>query len=280
MYLETIDKFAEAAEKKVSTLKTSKMRYLVASMLAGVYIGLGIMLIYSIGSPFAAAGSPAVKILMGISFGVALTLVVFAGGELFTSCNMIMMIGSLTKRVAWKDTLAIWFWCYLGNLIGSLIFAFAIAKSGLISVDPYASYIAKSAYLKMSAPYEQLFIRAIFCNMLVCLAIWMCYRVKGESAKLLLVFWCLFTFISSGFEHSVANMSLFGMALFSQYDPSHVSWVGFIRNLSVVTLGNMVGGGLFIGAAYYYLSNNETAVKAAKSDSDSEKQELSLNSSK
>lgn len=254
MFLETVNKMADSAENKAKYINKSIMKYVILSMMAGIYVGFGIMLIFSIGAPFAAANSPATKAMMGAAFGIALTLVIFAGAELFTGNNMVMTIGNLTKRVTLGDTAKVWLFSYMGNLIGSLLFAYLVAKSGLISNGPQSDFILKATAGKMNAPFLQLFIRGILCNMLVCLAIWTSVRAKEDVAKLILIWWCLFGFIGAGFEHSIANMSLMGMALFIPHDPAMVSVAGYIKNLVVATAGNIVGGALFIGAMYWFVS--------------------------
>lgn len=254
MYMETVNKIAESAENKVKFINRSALKYVVASMMAGVYVGFGVMLIFSIGAPLAAANSPGNKALMGATFGIALSLIIFAGAELFTGNNMIMTMGNLTKRVTWRDTARIWFYSYLGNLLGALIFALLIAQSGLISSGPQPEFIQRVAAGKMAAPFLQLFIRGIFCNMLVCLGIWTATRAKEDIAKLVLIWWCLFGFIGAGFEHSIANMSLLAMALFIPHDSAMVSVGGYVKNLVASTAGNMLGGALFIGAMYWFVS--------------------------
>lgn len=252
MYLEAVEKFAQTAVDKSSFLKSSFSKYFLLSALAGIYIGFGMILIFSIGAPFAADASPAVKILMGASFGIALSLVIFAGSELFTGNNMTMVIGNLSGKVSIGDTATIWAVSWLGNLFGSLLIAFVMAKSGLISKDPWASFISGISAAKMNAPFLELFIREILCNMLVCLAVWTSARAKEDTAKLILIWWCLFGFIGSGFEHCVANMSLLGMGAFLGVNPA-VSWGGYVANLIPATLGNIVGGAL-LGSVYWYCS--------------------------
>ena len=254
MYSDVVNKMGESAINKTHFLKKGWLKYIILSIMAGIYVGFGIILIFSIGAPFAAANSPATKVLMGATFGIALTLVIFAGAELFTGNNMIMIIGNLQKRVSIRDTIKIWLFSYLGNLIGSLFIAYLIAKSGLISNDPQSSFILKVVADKMNAPFGQLFIRGILCNMLVCLAIWTSTRAREDMSKLMLIWWCLFGFIGAGYEHSVANMSLMGMGLFIPHDPTLISIAGYARNLVASTSGNMIGGALFIGAMYWFVS--------------------------
>ena len=255
MIPETVKLFAAAAEKKLESLNSSIMRYLVLSMLAGIYVGFGIVLIFSIGGPLKAIGDVGLKALMGASFGVALTLVIFAGSELFTGNNMIMTIGSLTGKVSWFNTLKLWTVCFIGNLLGSLLFAYLISKSGVLCSGAGQAFITKVAIGKGSGDFMQLFIKGIFCNMLVCLAVWTSARAKDDTAKILLIFWCLFAFIGSGFEHSIANMTVIGVGIF--VSPAAVTWGHFWHNMVPVTLGNMLGGAVFIGAAYWFIANKD-----------------------
>ena len=253
MYTETVERFAQVSGEKAAYLRKSVLKYFLLSMMAGIYVGFGIVLIFSIGAPLSSLSSPLLKALMGASFGVALTLVIFAGSELFTGNNMTMVIGNLSGTARISDTALVWLVSYAGNLAGALLLALAMAKSGLVAREPWIAFITSVSASKMSAPFGELVIRGILCNMLVCLAVWTSARAREDTAKLILIFWCLFAFIGSGFEHSVANMSLLGMGVFLGADPS-VSWAGYAANLIPVTLGNMLGGGLFIGAAYWFCS--------------------------
>lgn len=254
MFNDTILTFAQAAQNKAALLKSSIVRYFVLSALAGVYVGFGIVLIFSVGAPLKAANSPALKVVMAATFGIALTLVIFAGSELFTGNNMIMLFGNWIKKVSWMDTAKVWTVSFLGNLAGSLLLAAVMMGTGLILKSPLKDFILTVSADKMNAPFSQLFFRGILCNMLVCLAIWSATKAKEEIAKIFLIFWCLLGFIGSGFEHSVANMTLLGMSLLIPHDPSVISWVGFAKNIIPVTLGNMVGGTLIIAGAYWYVS--------------------------
>lgn len=261
MYSETIEKFGESAKGKSEFLRSSLLKYFIASMMAGVYVGFGIVLIFSIGAPLKEVASPFLKMAMGVSFGIALTLVIFAGSELFTGNNIVMTIGNLEKKVTILDTLYVWIVSFVGNLAGSLLLAYAMSVSGLISKPPVKDFITAIASAKMTAPFGELFVRGILCNMLVCLAVWMAMRAKEDIAKIVLIFWCLFGFIGSGFEHSIANMTLLGMSLFNPHDVAVVSWTGFFNNLLPVTLGNIVGGALFIGFGYWYISSKKKTEK-------------------
>ena len=261
---ETIATAAAAARAKAGLLRHSPLQYLVLSALAGAYVGLGIVLIFAIGAPLQAAGSGATRAVMGASFGVALTLVIFAGSELFTGNNLIMTLGTLTGTVNGAALTRVWIASFAGNLLGSLLLALAVASSGVLGKAPAKEFVLGVAAAKMAAPASELFLRGVLCNVLVCLAVWMGMRTKDETARLVLIFWCLFAFIGAGFEHSVANMTLLGIGLFLPHDPALVSWTGFARNLGLVTLGNVAGGALLVALPYWFVAQGQRRVQAVR----------------
>jgi nitrite transporter len=249
----TVAAAAEAAKTKASFLRSHPLGYFILSALAGVYVGFGIVLIFAIGAPLLAINSPVAKLAMGASFGIALSLVIIAGAELFTGNNMIMTIGVLRRTSSPLSLIAIWVVSFVGNLVGSLALAWLVAKSGIFAAAPHQAIIEKTVASKMGLSSSALFFRAVLCNWLVCLAVWSAMRSSSEAGKLIMIFWCLFAFIGAGFEHSVANMTLLGIGLFQAHGAA-VSVAGFVHNLEWVTLGNIVGGALFVGGAYW-LSN-------------------------
>ena len=261
---ETIAGIAAAARAKAALLRHGPLQYLVLSALAGAYVGLGIVLIFAIGAPLQAAGSGATKAVMGASFGVALTLVIFAGSELFTGNNLVMTVGALSRTVAPGALGKVWAASFAGNLLGSMLLALAVSVSGVLSKAPAKEFVLGVVAAKMAAPALELFFRGVLCNALVCLAVWMGLRTKDETARLVLIFWCLFAFIGAGFEHSVANMTLLALGLFLPHDHNLVSWTGFARNLGVVTLGNVVGGALVIGLPYWYVAQGQRRMLAVR----------------
>jgi nitrite transporter NirC len=249
----TVEKMATAAESKAAAMRTSPLGYFILSALAGIYVGFGIVLIFAIGAPLSAAGSPLTKVVMGASFGIALSLVIFAGSELFTGNNLFMTLGVLTGRTRLADLSTLWLLCFIGNLVGSLMLAWLVVQSGVLGADPQRTFVLNTVGAKMTLPFEALLFRGILCNWLVCLAVWCALRTQSETARLVMIFWCLFAFIGAGFEHSVANMTLLGIGLFLPHaDP--VTWSGFVANLVPVTLGNVIGGAAFVGCAYWLAS--------------------------
>jgi nitrite transporter NirC len=253
MHNETIDSLAQAAERKEANLNRSFTSHMLLSMLAGMYVGVGIILIFSIGAPLAASDSPFTKLAMGASFGVALTLVIFAGAELFTGNNMIFTLGTLTGQTRLSALGKNWLWTWVGNLLGSAFLAYIVIKAGTFDAPVFRDFVLKVTATKMNLPWLQLFLRGVLANWLVCLAIWQATKTKSDAAKLGLIFWCLFAFIASGFEHSIANMTLLSMGLLLPHG-ADVSLAGFGRNLAATTLGNVVGGCLFVAFPYWLSS--------------------------
>ncbi|MBP2625345.1 MAG: formate/nitrite transporter [Firmicutes bacterium] len=255
MYYEEINIISAAADKKSVFLKQSPSKYLLLSALAGMYVGFGILLIFSIGGLLSQADSPLVRIVMGISFGIALSLVLMAGSELFTGNHMVMTIGNMEKKVTMGETAAIYIFSFIGNLLGSIFIAYLFVLSGLAQGST-AAFMAKIAHSKVSLPWSELLARGVLCNTLVCLATWCSFKMKEETGKLIMVFWCLFAFITTGFEHSVANMTLLSAVLLMP-GAEALTLTDFIYNMFWVTLGNFIGGALLVGLPYWYISTKK-----------------------
>lgn len=247
MYQDTIDTFADIAAGKVQAIADNPLGFLIGSAMAGAYVGIGIIAIFSIGQGLDMGIRP---LAMGLTFAIALTLVVFAGAELFTGHTMFMTIGLLRGTVDTNGLAKSWTLTWIGNLAGAvgLALLFWLGGGGLV-LKSGAELIFNAAAAKMNGDALSLFARGILCNWLVCLALWMAARTRSDAAKLVLIFWCLFAFIASGFEHSVANMTIFAIALLGNH-PETVSIGGMFHNLLWVSLGNIVSGAIFMGAAY------------------------------
>lgn len=247
MFGKEYDALSNAATGKSQLLKKNPFGYLLLSALAGMFIGFGNLLINVEGGLL--NGAPYTKIVMGASFGVALSLVVLAGAELFTGNNLVMMSGILKKKVKVSDAIILWIVCWIGNLLGSVLLALLFQASGL-NTPATATFLSTAAAAKMSAPFGALIARGILCNILVCLAVWCGTKLKSDAGKLIMIWWCLFAFITCGFEHSIANMTQLTVALLAPSGQA-VSLAGYVYNLLTVTLGNMIGGILFVAVPYY-----------------------------
>jgi nitrite transporter NirC len=251
-----LDEQQALAEAKAEQLRRTPARYLLSAMLGGAYVGVAILLLLMVSAPLVVSKSPFTKLVQGSVFGIALTLIVFAGAELFTGNNMVMLQGSLTRRVGWRDTIGVWVASLVGNLAGSVLFAVAVNASGVVTAGSvggkptaFKSALASIAASKDSLHGGQLFFRAVLCNFLVCLALWMAARTTSDAAKILCLSWALLAFIASGFEHSVANMTALSLAALIGVAKWSVLW----RNLAFTVPGNLVGGALLVGGVYGWL---------------------------
>jgi nitrite transporter NirC len=248
----------EAAAIKIDSLRQPGS-YLVSAMLGGAYLGVAEVLLLSVTGPMLAASSPWTKLIQGLVFGVAVTFVVFAGAELCTSNMMTAVMGVIARRGSIGGAISVIVGSFVGNLLGAIVFAWLVHVSGVLSggatpghVAPGIAILAATVKLKAAESTSTLFFRGILCNFLVCLAIWMAARTKSDGAKIALIFCAIGAFVASGFEHVVADMVVYSLGLFEQIPGATLG--GFGNVLLVVGLGNLVGGGLLIGATYGFLA--------------------------
>jgi nitrite transporter NirC len=240
------DAGAQAATKAAAVRRLP--RYLLSAGFAGAYVGVAVVLLVSVAGPLAAAGSPFAKLVAGAVFGLALVLVVFAGAELFTGNAMVLIQGALARTVRGRDLAAVWVASLFGNLVGSVALAGLIHGGGSLTGDP-AGMIASLVDTKNAASGPQLLWRSVLCNLLVCLALWMAARTRSDGTKIVVLWWALFAFIAAGFEHSVANMTIYSLDIFA----GGAHWADLARNLAWTVPGNVIGGGVLVGAAYSWL---------------------------
>ena len=264
MYADAIGAMAEQAAGKLAGQRKSLTAHLVRSMLAGMYVGAAIVLIFTVGAAVSVAYPALVKPLMGVCFGGALTMVVFAGSELFTGSNLVLTLGVLTRKTSVRDLADNWAWTWVGNLAGSVLLAVIVVRSGIFDAEPFRSFVLKLVQTKMNLPPEQLLWRAVLANWLVCLGVWMAGRAKSEAAKIVLIWFCMFTFITCAYEHSIANMCGLMLGLLLPHaDFTGVTWGGYAYNVGLATLGNVVGGAVFVAGMYWMGSPESRAARAA-----------------
>lgn len=257
-----LDVQAHAAEHKADGLRTP-VRFAVSGMLAGVYIGVGVLLMVSAAGPLLAAGTGAHKLVSGLVFGAALTIVVFAGAELVTSSMMTLPQGVASRSVTPARALGALTFTFLANLVGSMVFGALVAVSGVLHANGAANDMLSDMLAgKAHESPAELFVRGVLCNVLVCLAIWMCARLTSDGPKIAVILLAIMAFVTSGFEHVVANMTTYTIGLLAG-DPN-ASWLLFGGNLLWVGLGNLVGGAL-IGIAYWFIGGSPRMTDAAPS---------------
>lgn len=262
MPTETLASLQTAASNKALKARSHLPGYFVSSMLAGAYVGVGVFLAYIVGSPLVEAGSPWARVMMGASFAVALSLVVFAGAELFTGNAMTMPVGCLRRSASIFEVVHVWVTSWVGNLAGAALLALLLHWSGIFDGAAETALVQSAVAKKMHLGEGVLIARGILCNWLVCLGVWCSFRMKSESGKLIMIFWCLYAFVAAGFEHSVANMTLFSLALLQPHSAA-VSLPGMFYNLAWVSLGNIIGGAVFVGCAYNLMSEKDKVTRGA-----------------
>jgi formate transporter len=236
---ELAKKFSELGIKKANT---EIWELLILGVLAGLYIGFGSHL-YLVSLDLGMG-----RVVGGAVFGVGLVLVVVAGAELFTG-NILMIIGSLLSLFSPAKIMRNWITVYVGNFIGSVLFAYLVWKSGLLGAPENLTGVGmaavKAAAAKIDLSFLQAFIRGVFCNMLVVLAIIMATISKDVISKIFCCVLPIMVFVACGFEHCVANMTIISMGLFAN-GTAGAKFFTMFNNLIPVTLGNLVGGILIV----------------------------------
>jgi formate transporter len=238
----------------------------VLAVLAGAFIALGAMFATTVTAGSAGVPYGVARLLAGLAFSLGLILVVVAGAELFTGNNLIVMAWA-SRRVSTARLLRNWAIVYIGNLSGAIATAAILFESrqyefgkGAVGAQALTTAAAKS-----NLGFVQAIALGILCNTLVCLAVWLCYSARTTADKVLAIVPPITAFVAAGFEHSVANMFFIPMGLFVKSagfadgradipDLSHLTWSRFVaRNLLPVTIGNIIGGALMVGAVYWFI---------------------------
>lgn len=257
----------EISEYSVSAAETKINmpfhRTFLLSILAGMYIGFGGLLVVLVGAGTSGVPYGFVKLMMGLVFSIGLILVVVGGGELFTGSTMVALVGN-NKKYSWKKVFRNWGIVYIGNFLGALLLAALILISG--QYDFGSGLVSESMFKIASGKLHHSFWAAIslgvLCNIFVCLGLWLSYAANDISGKILAIIFPITAFVSLGFEHSVANMYLLSSAyLLNIIDPVlAATYPGsasltlsniFLVNLLPVTIGNIIGG-LFVWFIYRF----------------------------
>jgi formate/nitrite transporter len=269
------------AESVASTVGVGKatspwLTVSVLGILAGSYIGFGGLLSTAVSFDVAETlGTGIKKFIAGSAFSVGLILVVIAGAELFTGNNL-MISSAMSRRISFRNMSQRWAVVWLANFVGSLIVAIMFYLSGLWQIDGNAlgSAAVAIAYSKVNLGFVEALVRAIGCNWLVCLAVWMALAARQTIGKIFAIYFPIMAFVAIGFEHVVANMyfipagiflhSWAGIGVPGAFDPGSLTWSSlFLKNLIPVTVGNIIGGAVFVGmsywSAYIGVSPNRTA---------------------
>jgi len=228
---------------------------LTLGFLAGAFIAFGGLLAVIVGGgvPGLRADNPGLqKFIFGAVFPVGLILVVVAGAELFTGNTACCIPSVLSKKASWSGLARNWTVSYVGNFLGSIFVVFFLTYlTGLLASDPWLGTITGIAEAKVAQGFWPLFFKGVGCNWLVCLSVWLAIASDDVVSKILGIWFPIMAFVAIGFEHSIANMFFIPSGIMYGAD---VTWAQFFTvNLIPVTLGNIAGGALFVGAIYWYV---------------------------
>jgi formate transporter len=236
------------------------------SVLAGAFIAMGAIFATTVTAGGAPMPYGVSRLLGGLAFSLGLILVVVAGAELFTGNNLIVMAWA-SRKVSTAQLLRNWSIVFVGNFAG------AIGTAGILFVGKQYTFgkgavgeqALSTAVAKTNLGFVQAIALAAFCNALVCLAVWLSYSARSVADKILAIVPPIAAFVAAGFEHSVANMFFIPMGLFVKSDATfaaqhatpgieHLTWGHFFAaNLLPVTIGNVIGGAVMVGAIYWFI---------------------------
>ena len=239
----------------------------VLGVLAGAFIGLGAMF-----STTVLAGADGVlpygvgRLLAGTVFCLGLILCILGGAELFTG-NTLMVMAWAARKITLGEILRAWAIVYVGNFVGAIGTALLVFLSGqyLGGDGSVASVAVKIGMAKSSLPFDRALFLGILCNVLVCLAVWLSLGARSTTDKVMAIIFPISAFVVAGFEHSVANMYLIPLAMMIDAFPPEaligklpanadaLTIGGFFGNLVPVTIGNIIGGGVLVGAVYWFV---------------------------
>lgn len=249
---------AAVAKTNMTLLQTAAL-----GVLAGAFIAFGAMA-YTLVVTGSSLGLGPTRLLGGIAFALGLILVIVGGAELFTGNNLLVMAWA-DRRIGLAALLGNWAVVYVANLVGALGTAVLAHWAGMFGLGEGAvgATAVEIATAKVGLGLVPGFFRGLLCNVLVCLAVWLCLAARDVTGKVFAILFPIATFVALGFEHSVANMYAIPAGWLAALDPAVAARVGasasapsigaFLGNLIPVTLGNIVGGGGFVALVYYVI---------------------------
>ena len=247
-----VEKAAEAGFGKISLLQDDPPRYMLRAVGAGMGLTLVVFVFWVLKQNLQDISMGAV-IASGF-FGVGLMIIVFTNTELFTSNNMYLTVSSAEGRTSWRQAVLLWISCYFGNLAGAVLVALLLVGAGSLGQLPPDHALFDGALQKAQQAGNVIFFKGILANWIVCLAVRVALRCKEEVAKILALILIVFIFVYLGFEHSIANMGTFSMAMLGG---GTLTMGEAAHNLIFSTVGNVIGGVLFVGLPFTYLNPRE-----------------------
>lgn len=247
-----VEKAAETGFGKISLLQDDPLRYMLRAVGAGMGLTLVVFVFWVLKHNLHDISMGAV-IASGF-FGVGLMIIVFTNTELFTSNNMYLAVSSAEGRTSWKQAALLWVSCYFGNLAGAILFTLLLVGADSLSQLPPDHALFDGALHKAQQAGSVILFKGILANWIVCLAVRVALRCKEEVAKILVLILIVFIFVYLGFEHSIANMGTFSMAMLGG---GALTVSEALHNLLYSTVGNVIGGIVLVGLPFTYLNPRE-----------------------
>lgn len=220
---------------------------LILGFMAGAFIATGFLLDLHVINQLPADWGSFGGLLGAAVFPIGLILTVLAGGELLTGNMMTMPVAWFARRISGFSVLRNWFWVTIANFIGSLAIAWFFGHLLGMTEGDYLKKTVAIASAKVNSDFMHAFISGIGCNWLVCLAVWLAFASKDVVGKIFGMWFPVMAFVAIGFQHVVANMFIVPAAIFA----GELTWAQYLPNFGAVFLGNMVGGAVFVGLAYF-----------------------------
>jgi formate/nitrite transporter len=249
---------ARVCKLGLAKVNTAVPTMVALALLAGAFISLGALfytVTITVGKSEPTLPFGLLRLVGGMTFSLGLVLVVVGGAELFTGNNLIAMAWA-AGCVQTRQVVRNWIWVYLGNLLGAGGTAILVVLAGihLLGDGAVGETMVRIARSKIALDPLSAFARGILCNVLVCLAVWLCMGARSVADKILAILFPISAFVACGFEHSVANMFFLplGMAL-TAGSAAPLSLAGALGNLALVTLGNIVGGTVLVALVYWFI---------------------------
>jgi len=247
-----------ATNTGVSKASAGILKMLILGFFGGAFIAFGFLLdIRVMGTMPAEWGSFATFIGAAV-FPIGLILVLLAGADLITGNMMTVAMAFYSKKITMAMLARNWFFVTLANLLGALFIAYFFGHYLGLTEGAFAEKTIAIAQGKVDATFMQIFISGIGCNWLVCLAVWLCFGAQDFVGKIVGIWFPVMAFVTIGFQHVVANMFVIPAGIFAG---GAITWGDFLQNVVPAFLGNVVGGAVFVGLAYY-VAYQKKAVKS------------------
>jgi len=257
-----------AEQSGVTRAATDPLTVFVLSILAGAFVAFGAIFATTVtaggGLPYGVG-----RLLTGLVFSAGLVMVIIAGAELFTGNNLIVMAWA-SRKIKTRALLLNWLLSFTGNFVGAMATAVLMFYSTQYTFgDGAVGLVALNiANTKASLEFVPALILGILCNALVCLAVWMLFSARTNIDRIVTAIPPVAIFAAAGFEHCIANIYFIPMGLFikagapdsfwkaigkTATDFPGLTWSNFLANLFPVTIGNIIGGSLMVGAVYWFV---------------------------